>query len=110
MHGRAGFVGTPRRREMCLLGSTPLRSLAIHPSHSESLGRAGFVGTPRRREMCLLGSTVNWAARLMAKAGPGAVLVDEATQARGGGREREKDRDSEPGREGERRERGGGGV
>jgi hypothetical protein len=30
--------------------------------------------------MCLLGSTVNWAARLMAKAGPGVVLVDAATQ------------------------------
>lgn len=30
--------------------------------------------------MCLLGSTVNWAARLMAKAGPGVVLVDAETQ------------------------------
>jgi class 3 adenylate cyclase len=41
---------------------------------------SGVIGGERRREMCVLGAVVNMAARLMAQAGCGGILVDRATR------------------------------
>ncbi len=61
-----------------------LGAAGVRASAGVATGAAyvGFVGTQRRREMCLLGSTINTAARLMAHAAAGSVLVDAATRAR----------------------------
>lgn len=43
---------------------------------------AGEVGASTRQEYTVMGSTVNLAARLMTRAGPGELLIDDATHRR----------------------------
>jgi tetratricopeptide (TPR) repeat protein/class 3 adenylate cyclase len=48
--------------------------IAVGATHGHLL--CGEVGSDRRREFTVMGNAVNLAARLMAKAGPGIVLLD----------------------------------
>ncbi len=59
-----------------------LQALGIPVAIGAATGTAysGFVGSLERREMCAMGTKVNMAARLMSKAGPGGLLVDEETR------------------------------
>jgi class 3 adenylate cyclase len=54
----------------------------LHASIGITTGKAycGLVGSIRRHEYAIMGPSVNLSARLMSKAGPGAILCDQETK------------------------------
>lgn len=59
-----------------------LKGRDVHMGANRGLAFAGDLGAPTRRGYTLLGDTVNLAARLMQKAGPGELVASEAVVER----------------------------
>jgi class 3 adenylate cyclase/tetratricopeptide (TPR) repeat protein len=71
----------PRRATACaraLLGRPEFAEAAVGVSTGTVL--SGLIGCAARREYTVLGDAVNVAARLMVRARPGEILVDDATR------------------------------
>ena len=60
--------------------SLPAMGIDVHIGITTGTAYSGFVGSQSRREMCAMGSIVNMSARLMCKAAPNTVWVDQDTR------------------------------
>ena len=60
--------------------SLRVHSLSLHMGINSGLVVAGAIGTETKREYTVMGDPVNIAARLVARAGPGDILVGENTR------------------------------
>ena len=61
-------------------------TIAIHVGIASGPAAAGYIGTDRYVQYAVIGDTTNVAARICSAAGPGEILVSDATRREHSGR------------------------